>query len=179
MKIEVKTRGSKEFYDEMLYVITYWKKFVKNPKKKAWQYSKYLCLFMVVSALMCGAFVALYLTDGDWYSLVMIGAFVILFLFTLSLFIAVKKRIKIYLDDKSDKTIDINENCISYSSDTMNLKMNKEDISVIIINNNSICILPKQLDKFAISISMDYLDEFLKGTSENEYDSIIVNNDKS
>jgi len=179
MKFEVKTRGSKEFYDEMLYIVTYCKKFIKNPKKRAWQYTKYLCLYMLISIIMCGGFTALYLMNKDWYCLVMVGAFVILFFFTLVLYITIKKRIKMYLDDKSDKTIEINEKCINYSSDTMNLKMNKEDISVIIISKNSICILPKQLNKYAISISMDYLDEFLKGASENGYDEIIVNNNKA
>jgi len=178
MKIEVKTRGSKEFYDEMLFVITYCKKYLKNPKTKAWQYTKYMYLFMAISVIMCAAFIALYVMDNDWYSLVMIGAFILMFFFTLILLVTVKKRIKMYMDDKSDKTIDVTEEYISYASDTMSLKMNKDDIGVIVINKYSICILPKQLNSYAISISMDYIDEFLKGASENGYSNMIVDNRK-
>ncbi len=176
MIIEVKTRGSKEFYDEMLYVITYCKKFLKNPKKKAWQYTKFLYIYMGLSLAMLGAFIVLYTLDREWYSSVLIGAFLLCFFFVLILFFTVTKRIKMYMNDKSDKTIEITNECISYSSDTMNLKMNKDDIGVIVINKYSICVLPKQLNSYAISISMDYLDEFLKGTNENGYSNMVVDN---
>lgn len=178
MRIEVKERGTKEFYDEMLYVITYCKKFIKKPGKKAWQYTKYLYLLMIISVAMCGAFIATYLFDGEWYSLVMTGAFLLMLLFILILLITVKKRIKMYMDDKSDKIIDITNEYISFSNETMNLKMNKDDIGVIVINKHSICILPKELNKYAISISNDYLDDFLKGAKEEGYENIITDNRK-
>ncbi len=178
MRIEVKTRGTKEFYDEMLYVITYCKKFLKNPKKKAWQYTKFLYIYMGSSLAMLGAFIVLYTLDREWYSAVMIGAFLLALFFVLILFFTITNRIKMYMNDKSDKIIDVNEECISYASDTMSLKMNKDDIGVIVINKYSICILPKQLNSYAISISMDYLDEFLKGASENGYSNMIVDNRK-
>ena len=176
MKFEVKERGPKEFYDEMLYVVTYYKKFVKNPKTKAWQYTKFLYLFMGVSLAMCGAFIVLHVLDKEWYSSAMIGAFLLMFFLFLFLFVRVKKTIKIYMDDKSVKTIEINEEAISYASDTMNLKMNKEDIGTIVINKYSICILPKEMNKYVISIYKDYLDDFLKGANENGYEKMIVNN---
>ena len=178
MKIEVKKRGSKEFYDEMLYVISYCKKFIKKPNQKAWRYTNYLYMFMVISVIMCGIFVAMYLLDNKWYNMVMTGAFLLAFFFTLILLVTVKKRIKMYMDDNSDKIIEITKECIDYSSDTMNLKMNKEDISYIVINKYSICILPKELNKYAISISHDYLEDFLKGAKEEGYESIIVDNRK-
>ena len=173
MKIEVKKRGSKEFYDEMLYVITYYKKFIKNPRKKAWRYTNYLSLFLIISLSMCGAFVAMYMMDKEWYSLVMVGAFLLMFFFIIVFLVTVKKRIKMYMDDKSDKIIDITKECINYGSDTMNLKMNKEEIAAIVINKYSICVLPKELNKYAISISKDYLDEFLKGAKEEGDESIL------
>lgn len=178
MKIEVNTRGSKEFYDEMLFVVTYCKKILENPHKKAWRYTNYLLMYMSICVIMCGAFVALQFMDNEWYYLVMIGAFVLLFFFIVVLFANVKKRIKMYMDDKSDKVIEVTEDCISYSSDTMNLKMNKEDIGVIVINKYSICVLPKEMNKYAISICNDYLVEFLKATSENGYDKLVVDNRK-
>ncbi len=178
MKIEVKERGSKEFYDEMLYVITYHKKFEKNPKHKAWKYSSYLYLMMAVSIVMLIAFIAMYLWEKEWYSLVMIGVFLLLFFFILVLFITVKKRIKMFMSDGSEKTIEITNECINYGSDTMNLKMKKEEIAVILINKYSTCILPKELNKYSISISNDYLNQFLEGAKEEGYESIIVDNRK-
>ena len=176
MKIEVKERGSKEFYDEMLYVITYCKKFLKNPRKKAWKYSSYLYLMMAVSIAMFGAFIAMYLWEKEWYSLVMIGVFLLLFFFILILLITVKKRIKMFMDDGSDKTVEITSEYIDFSSDTMNLKMKKEEISVILINKYSTCILPKELNQYSISISNDYLNQFLEGAKEEGYESVTVDN---
>ena len=49
---------AKEFYDEMLFVVSNYKRIVKNPKTRAWQYTKYLYLFMGISLAMCGAFIA-------------------------------------------------------------------------------------------------------------------------
>ena len=176
MRFEVKERGSKEFYDEMLYVITYYKKFIKNPKRKAWQYTKYLILYMIISAAMCAGFAALYVFDREWYSLVFVGMFLLILIFTMILFVNVQKRIKMFMNDKSDKVIEITDEAISYSSDTLNLKMNKADIAVIVINKNSICVLPKVMTTYALSISNDYLDEFLQGAKESGYDELIVNN---
>ena len=178
MKIEVKERGSKEFYDEMLYVITYCKKFLKNPRKKAWKYSSYLYLMMAVSIVMLGVFIAMYLFEKEWYSLVMLGAFTLMLFILLFQLIAIKKRIKMFMDDGSDKTVEITSEYIDFSSDTMNLKMKKEEISVILINKYSTCILPKELNKYSISISNDYLNQFLEGAKEKGYESIIVDNRK-
>ncbi len=179
MKIEVKTRGSKEFYNEMLYVVTYFKKFIKNPKRKAWQYTKYLYLYIAISILFATCFAVLYVFDKEWYSLVFVGMFLLILMFTLVLLISVKNRIKLYLNDKSDKTIDINKEAICYSSDAMNLKINKDNISVIEINKYSICILPKEMNGFAISISNDYIDDFLKGVNEEGYSELVVDNRKA
>ena len=179
MKFEVKERGSKEFYDEMLYVITYYKKFIKNPKRKAWQYTKYLVLYMIISAVMCAGFAGWYVFDREWVSLVFVGMFLLILIFTIMLFVNVKKRIKMYLNDTGDKVIEITDEAISYSSDSLNLKMNKEDIAIIVINKYSICILPKVMTTYALSISNDYLDEFLNGAKENGYDELIVNNKKN
>jgi Ca2+/Na+ antiporter len=176
MKIEVKERGSKEFYDEMLYVITYCKKFIKNPKQKAWKYTSYLYLMIAVSIAMLCAFVAMFLFDKEWYSLVMIGAFVLMLIFLLFLFVTVKKRIKIFMEDKSEKTIEITKESIDFISETMNLKMKKEEISVITINKYSTCIWPKELNKYTISISNDYISQFLEGAKAEGYESIIVDN---
>ena len=179
MKFEVKERDSKEFYDEMLYVITYYKKFIKKPKRKAWQYTKYLILNMIICIVMCAGFAAWYVLDREWVSLIFVGMFFLIFIFSVMLFSTVKKRIKMYLNDEDDKVIEITEEAISYSSDSLNLKMNKEDIAVIVINKYSICILPKVMTTYALSISNDYLDEFLSGEKENGYDELIVNNKKN
>ena len=178
MKIEVKTRGTKEFYDEMLFVVTYCKKFIKNPKRKAYQYTHYLYLYIILSVTFCACFGFLYWLEQEWYSLVMIGAFLLTLMFELILLINVKKRIKMYMEDKSDKVIEITNEFICFSSDTMNLKMNKPDIGTIVINKYSTCILSKIINSYAISISNDYLDEFIKGAKENGFDNIIVDNRK-
>ncbi len=177
MKFEVKKRGTKEFYDEMLYVISYYKKFIKKPKRKAYQYTKYLLMYITLSIIMCGAFIYLYFLDKDWYSLVMIGAFLIVLFLSIIIYVSAKKRIKMYMEDMSDKSIEITEEAICYNSETLNMKIKKEEISVIVINKYSICILPKEITTYAISISKDYLNEFLSGANENGYEKLIANND--
>ena len=57
---------------------------------------------------------------------------------------------------------------------TLQQHIQNEDISYIVINKYSICILPKELNKYAISISHDYLEDFLKGAKEEGFRTAIV-----
>ena len=47
MRLEVKERGSKEYYNEFLYVVSRHKKFKKNPRRKSYQFTKYLVFYNI------------------------------------------------------------------------------------------------------------------------------------
>ena len=52
MKIEVNTRGSREYYDEFLYIVPRYKKYQKNLKKKTYRLTYYLTVYEVLAFIV-------------------------------------------------------------------------------------------------------------------------------
>ena len=67
MKIEVKTRGVKEYYDEFLYMAYKYKSIKKNPKMKAHKLTSYLIFYLSVVLLGIILFIMFYFKYNDLF----------------------------------------------------------------------------------------------------------------
>ena len=176
MKIEVKESGKKEYYDEFLYVVNNYKRFKKNPHKKAYEFSKCLFLyeiFLIISILL---FTLFYIQDKNLIFMFIIGMLSLIFVFVLLFLSTTKKQIKTLLNIHVGKIIDINNNYIGFKDNQNDIKIKWEDIEVIIINKYSICFIPKKLSSSIISISTDYKNEVIRGLDQINKNLLLVDN---
>lgn len=176
MKIEVKERGSRAFYDEFLYVASNYKKIKKNPEKRVYRLTYSLISYEFILLLCIGLITSFYLKENDILFMFLIGMLSLLFVFVLMYAIMINKRIKAFMNDKGNKIVDINETGVEFLDDEKNIKIMWDNIDCIVVNKYSICFLPKDATNILISVNTDYKDDVEQGIDECGYSSFVVDN---
>lgn len=169
MVIEVTKKGTRKFYDEMLYVITYYRKFIQRPKRKVHGITMYELMYILLSLALMVVFAGFYLYDKSISHLIFVGMFFVISLIFIEHLFLVQKTIKEYMADESPKTIVIEDDYIEFKSNTVEFKMPKDEISWIIVGKYSICVLPDNKTKLAIAITKEYEEQVMQGIEEHGY----------
>ena len=92
MKITIKERGSKSFYDEFLYVCYFIKKFLKKPFTKVNKMTNYLILNLIITSAVTILEIIYYSYYRDNIILFVIGFLSLLILYLLFYLFRVFKR---------------------------------------------------------------------------------------
>ena len=170
MVIKVDKPGSRDYYDEMLYIISYYKSFIKNPKKKPHKLTKVFLLLAVISILFAIIFIALYFNEKYYLDTFAAGVFSFITIFAFAYLFVFNKRINEFLKDTSPREVSIEKDSVSFKSENLDFKMKREEIALIVRGKESICFLPKEMNKMAISISREYEDKVNQALKENGYE---------
>ena len=178
MKIEVNKRGSKEYYDEFLYIATNYRKFQKDPKRKTHGLTKYLLgyecfiLLAIVLEFLCYRFF------DDVIFVVLVGMLLLLLLLSLYYHFTAVKRIRAFLNDEGNKSVEIDSEAVTYTDDSKSVRILFDELNCVRIADYGICFLPKNQTDILISINREYEDEVLQALKEAGRDDLIVNNSK-
>lgn len=176
MRLEVKERGSKEYYDEFLYVVSKYKKFKKNPRRKAYQFTKYLIVYNIFVLFVLLLNFYFYLDTEKTIFMFMTGALTVSLMIQITYLVMCKKRIKSLLNPKGVRIIEFNEEGIEYIDDDKNIRVKWDDLKYVIINKYSICMLPKAILQGFTSVSIKYKEDVIKGLKKyNKEDTLIDN----
>ena len=176
MRLEVKERGTKEYYDEFLYVVSKYKNFKKNPRRKAYQFTKYLFFYNIFVFFTLLLNFYFYLDNKDLIFIFMTGALTVTLLIQVIYLILCKKRLKLFLNTAGVRTIEFNEQGIEYIDDDKNLRVKWEDLKYVIINKYSICMLPKAILQGFTSVSTKYKENVIEGLKKYNMESILIDN---
>ena len=176
MRIEVKEVGKKEYYDEFLYIFSKYKKFKKNPRRKAYQFTKYLLVYNIICFLTMLIFVLFYIYYNDPFFLFLTGMLTVTLMIAIIYQVIYTKRINMFLNNKGVKTVDINEDGIEYIDDDKNIRVKWEDVKYVIISKYSICILPKTIMQGFTSISVKYKKELIECLNKYKKENLLVDN---
>ena len=176
MRLEVKERGSKEYYDEFLYVVSRHKKFKKNPRRKAYQFTKYLVFYNIFTFFVLLLNFYFYIDTKKTIFIFMTGALTLALMIQIVYLFVCRKRIKLLLKTKGVRIVEFNEDGIEYIDDDKNIRVKWEDIKYIILNKYTICVLPKMIVNGFISINGKYKDEIVDTLEKyNKIDMFIDN----
>lgn len=176
MKIEVKERGTRSFYDEFLYIAFNYRSFRKRPHKRAYRLTSYLIgneCFVLLAIIL---FALSYKEGSDVVDVFLMGMFAFLFIYILFYLIITIKRIKSFMNTKGSKTINITEYGIEYSDEDKTLKLAWNDTQSVIISKYSICFLPKVMTGALISVTVNYKDEIIKCLRKYQEESLLADN---
>lgn len=176
MKIEIKKRGDKSYYNELLYVCFKLDNIRKNPNQKVHQLTNYLLLCSLGILLGIIMFILFYLDDKKIVYIFLTGMLAVILLMVIIYFILVNKRIKTFISDVTEKTFSIDEMGITLSDEEKNIIIKWDNLEKIIINKYSIVFLPKENNKVLISTSTIYKDEIIKSLDKYQKTSSIVDN---
>ena len=176
MKINIDKVGSRNYYDELLYVANNYKKFIRKPRSKAKLQSKTIYVWVcLILAIMVG-FIVLYFSERKTSHLYIVGLYMLILGCALYYLGLINKRINFYLNEDVSKVIDINKDEIGYDDTKQKMSIKWSEIAYVIISKYSICFLPKEPTNVFISISKDYLDQVLKGIEESGHSDLVIDN---
>lgn len=178
MKIEVNKRGSREYYDEFLYIASRYRKYQQNPKIKTHRMTRFLIFYLCMAVFAGGINLLFYFKTGDSLHLMVAGMLGLLLVLYIRYYVSVEKRIKAFMDDTGSKTIELNDEYVGYKDDSKDIRISWNDLSSILIGRYSICFIPKNQTDILISISRDYEDGIRKGLQETGKEYLVIENTK-
>ena len=174
MKFEVNERGSRDYYDEFLYITSRYKKYQNNPKKKTYRLTRYLAVYEIL-ALVVGALNGyFYYLNGYVIHLVMACMLGLMLIIYLRYHYTVEKRIKELMSEKGNKEVEINGEYIRFHDDSKDIRLKWDDICGAVNGRYGICFLPKDSAGILISVSKPYMDKMLEGLKEAGKEHLIT-----
>ena len=84
-----------------------------------------------------------------------------------------EKQIDAFLNEAGNRTYEINDEGITYSSDTKMVKLPWENVEMILKGKYAFCFVPSSNTDFIICISRQYEDEVMQGIKEAGKEKLI------
>lgn len=176
MEIRINDSGSKDYYGEVLAVMSNYGKLVKNPRQKIRGLHKQAMMLTGIALVFLVVFSILYAMDMS-YTLY----FYIIIIFAVALVlgiiynILINRRISQLKNPGADKRLVIENDHVELSIDSEKTRLLMSEIQYILINNYSISFLPQNINSKMIAVNVAHKNEILN--SINEKNIIIDNSD--
>lgn len=176
MEIRINDSGSKDYYGEVLAVMSNYGKLVKNPRQKIRGLHKQAMMLTGIALVFLLVFSILYAMDMS-YTLY----FYIIIIFSVALVlgiiynILINRRISQLKNPGADKRLVIENDHVELSIDSEKTRLLMSEIQYILINNYSISFLPQNINSKMIAVNVAHKNEILN--SINEKNIIIDNSD--
>lgn len=176
MRLEVPQRGPREFYDELMYIVSNRGKYISHPGKKVRLQSKTLTGYSALTALVILVFLFEYHVDRGGIFLLLSGMMLVCLIYFIALIVGIRKRINLMMSEPGTKFIDIDEKGVRFESSNQNLKTRWDEILYVIINKHSIVFMPKAETQLMISIYSEYREQVLKAIEDAGHMDIVIDN---
>lgn len=176
MEIRINDSGSKDYYGEVLAVMSNYGKLVKNPRQKIRGLHKQAMMLTGIALVFLLVFSILYAMDMS-YTLY----FYIIIIFAVALVlgiiynILINRRISQLKNPGADKRLVIEKDYVEMNIDSEKTRLLMSEIQYILINNYSIAFLPQNINSKMIAVNVTHKNEILN--SINEKNIIIDNSD--
>ena len=175
MKLEITKRGSKEFYDEVLYVISKYKDIVSNSNIKIHGLRKDAISLGLISLILSIITLLMYFFNKSNKMFMYIGYFFI-FLVILSIvyYLIINIRINKLREPDDKIIIKFDNKKIYYSRSNMKYDIGWKDIKYILINKYSISFIPRDKNNILLSISTEYKDKVIDAINKYNYSNLVI-----
>ena len=184
MKLEIEESNDLEkYYDEVLCIHNYYKKFLKNSRKPVSSYTKNMRNIILFLAFVITYFVVsgIFIYHGlDTLTVVVIAMFSILLLLAVYLYLIGKKNIKIMKNNTTKRVITFSDEGFELVADSLDnsmhtdIKFTWDDIRFIKVNSSSIAIFTKVERMPYIMFSRNNLNKFKEILNYYKKDNLIV-----
>ena len=176
MKIEIKERGSREYYNEILYIASKYKKIIKNPKTKVNNFTKSKIIYSIIAVLVILAYIYLYYIYNDVLFIFLSGIISFALLYNIMYLININKRIDIFMNEEGIKEITLKEDKIIFKDKNKELSVDWDNVKYIIINKYSTSIIPNVITLPIISVENKYNKKIVDSIKKYNKESLLINN---
>lgn len=174
MEILLDKQNSDKYYDEVLAVLSNYKKLVKNPRKKVKGLTSSAISLTAIAAVFMIAFTGLYLMNPSYSLYLYIDIlFIVAVLLGIVYYILIRNRISKFKQVDSPKKFFIEDEYVELIIGEEHFRLNFTDMQWIILNKYSIDFLPKKEGATLISINIKYKDQIIPNINEK---SLIIDN---
>ena len=174
MRITVNDIGRREYYDEVLYVASNYKRFQKNPNKKIKGFIKAMLMPTIAYIVMVLLMLILFWQDRDNVFLLLAGMLIFVVVFFVIYLVKGNKQINAMMAGNDVRTIEINEDCVRFEDSKKTIEQKWTNIMNVLLGPHCIVFLPTGLDGALITIERAYEEEVLKAVKEAGYGHLIV-----
>ncbi|MBR2827876.1 MAG: hypothetical protein IKE70_01415 [Bacilli bacterium] len=175
MKIENKEPGSKDYYDEYLYIALNYKKLKDNSNKKVKKLSNSAYLYFMISTIIFILFLLWYLSTKDWIQLSITIFFGLLTILSMIYITLIKKRILLLIRSYSKTTFEITKDHILVENKIKKYSLKWNELDRILLNNDTILWIPKDEKNDFIITRIEYKEEIIKTLKNLKKEHLIVN----
>ncbi len=174
MEINIDNNSSSKYYDEVLSVMSNYKKLVNNPNQKISSIRRHATILTGISLVFLVIFAILYARDTT-YSLYMyvVVIFAVALVLGIIYYLLINRRINNFRDVSSAKKLIVENDFVELHIGNEKTRLEMSEIQYILINNYSICFLPVNVNSKMIAVNVKYKDSILKAIGNK---SLVVDN---
>lgn len=174
MELLLDKENSTKYYDEVLAVLSNYKKLVKNPRKKVRGLTSTAVSLTLIALVFMIVFTVLYLRDMSYSLYLYIDIlFIAAVILGIIYYALIKRRISKFKEVDSDKKIIIEDEYVELHIGGDEFRLNFTDMQWIVINKYSITFLPNVEGVRLIAINNKYTGQVLDNIKEK---SLIADN---
>lgn len=174
MEILLDRQDSTKYYDEVLAVVSNYKKLVKNPRKKIRGLTSSAISLTLIAVVFMIVFTVLYLRDTAYSLYLYIDIlFIAAVILGVIYYALIKRRISKFKEVDSSKKFVIEDDHVEMHIGDEVFPLKFSDMHWIILNRYSITFLPKTEGARLIAIDIKYKSQVISNISEK---SLIIDN---
>ena len=176
MTIEVKEKGSKEFYKEVVNVISQYRHLMKKPEAKLNDNFKSYTIMMVAMAVLFATQLSRGIVDGfDALTGAALAASFMAFIVLIIYRINMKKMVDAYLSDARVSTVTLDEIGVELNKGgSQIIRIGWDEVALVRSFNESTCFIAKNATGLVIAVTNLYKSDIMKYPKDNSIDVRIV-----
>ena len=174
MEIKLNKIESDAYYNEVLAIVSDYKKLVKNPRQKIKGVNRQAITLTVISVAFLVVFSFLYLQNrSNTLYLIVVAIFAIAFLLGIIYNVLIRRRISKLKNRGSDRKLVIEEDYVELTVGNEKSRLEMSEIQYVLINKYSISFIPNKANSTLIAIGISYREDVLNNFARKE---LIVDN---
>ena len=174
MEIKLNKIESDAYYNEVLAIVSNYKKLVKNPRQKIKGVNRQAITLTVISVAFLVVFSFLYLQNrSNTLYLIVVAIFAIAFVLGIIYNVLIRRRISKLKNRGSDRKLVIEDDYVELTVGNEKSRLEMSEIQYVLINKYSISFIPNKANSTLIAIGISYREDVLNNFARKE---LIVDN---
>ena len=174
MEIEMNKIESDAYYNEVLAIVSNYKKLVDNPRQKIKGLNRQAITLTVISVAFLVVFSVLYLQNrSNTLYLIVVAIFAVAFVLGIIYNVLIRRRISKFRNNVSHRKLVIEEDYVELTVGNEKSRLGMSEIQYVLINKYSISFIPNKANSTLIAIGIRYRGDVLNNFSHKE---LIVDN---
>ena len=163
MRIEVKEKGTKEFYEEVVNASSQYRSLIKNPDAKLRNTIK----SFKIDLILCAVFLILLVVIGalwgfDTLTVIGIVLLVVVAIFCGAFLNNMNKAVKRYLEDQCTSVVTLDESGVELSKEGSNvIRLAWDNVAFVRVFKESVCFLSKDMTSIMLAVNIAHKQEIL------------------